>query len=242
MERIQSELKRREGKHISIEKIRDVLIKLSRGDLLEYLELGGWFRRVKDPILLEFLKVWGKIEVEGQNSCTVKDELEIRYEKLKKRIREYRGYLAEIHMSQILLNGQRKALPGKFFNSKDDIQMPRFVYVEHRHRFGSGKNREIDVFGAAGIEKWVCQSKWLKHKKAGVDVLRILVQQAEWIKQEDKDLIVNMWIFTHNGLTAQAKKFAKENNIFWSDKDNFNGLLEYLGLRALPGLNPENLL
>ena len=40
-----------------METIRDVLIKLSRGDLLQYMELGGWFRKIDDPILLEFLKV-----------------------------------------------------------------------------------------------------------------------------------------------------------------------------------------
>lgn len=54
IERIRQELKAREGKDVPIDKIRDVLVKLSRGDLIEYLELGGWFRKVDDPILLEF--------------------------------------------------------------------------------------------------------------------------------------------------------------------------------------------
>ncbi|MCP4646487.1 MAG: hypothetical protein GY852_01975, partial [bacterium] len=57
VERIQREIQKREGRHVSLDDVRDVLIKLSRGDLVEYLELGNWFRRVKDPILLEFLKV-----------------------------------------------------------------------------------------------------------------------------------------------------------------------------------------
>ncbi|MCP4690504.1 MAG: hypothetical protein GY859_20785, partial [Desulfobacterales bacterium] len=75
VERIQRELKKRRGTEVPLDAIRDVLIKLSRGDLLEYLELGGGFRRVKDPILLEFLKVWGKIEVENKPAVSVREDL-----------------------------------------------------------------------------------------------------------------------------------------------------------------------
>jgi hypothetical protein len=50
----------KEGQHVSIEKIKQVLIQLSRGDLIDY-RLGGWFRKVDDPILVDFLAVWGRI-------------------------------------------------------------------------------------------------------------------------------------------------------------------------------------
>ena len=56
LDRIQKELADREGKLVPMETIRDVLVKLSRGDLLQYMELGGWFRKIDDPILLELLK------------------------------------------------------------------------------------------------------------------------------------------------------------------------------------------
>ncbi|MCP4111518.1 MAG: hypothetical protein GY749_39325 [Desulfobacteraceae bacterium] len=123
IERIQRELKELEGRNVSSEKIRDVLIRLSRGDLLEYLEFGGWFRKVKDPILLEFLKVWGNIEVEGKDQELVRDQLVLKYRRLKRRISEYRGYLAEVHMSQVLLNAQNKTLPGVLFNNPDAVQV-----------------------------------------------------------------------------------------------------------------------
>ena len=45
LERIQTEILKREGLDVPIEEIREVLIKLSRGDLLEYMELGGWFKK-----------------------------------------------------------------------------------------------------------------------------------------------------------------------------------------------------
>ncbi|MDL1964572.1 MAG: hypothetical protein LWW98_09645 [Deltaproteobacteria bacterium] len=79
LDRIQKELTDREGKIVPIETIRDVLIKLSRGDLLQYMELGGWFRKIDDPILLEFLKIWGRIEVEGHDRAMVQDNLRTRY-------------------------------------------------------------------------------------------------------------------------------------------------------------------
>lgn len=86
--RIRQTLEEREGRIVSLDQIRDVLVKLSRGDLLEYLELGRWFRKTDDPILLEFLKIWGRIEVEGQNAKDVQDDLVTRYQGLERRIRE----------------------------------------------------------------------------------------------------------------------------------------------------------
>ncbi len=237
VERIQRELKKRKGKEVSLDVIRDVLILLSRGDLLEYLELGGWFRRLKDPILVEFLKVWGKIEVEGHSADSVRDELVESYDGLERKFREYKGYLAEVHMSQALLNARRKILPGSFFNVEEDIRMPmEFFYIEHRMRLGSGKGREIDVFGAAGSEKWVCQSKWLEKDKVGVGVLRELIAQADDVKRGKPSRLIRMWVFANNGLTGPAKKLAGKHGILWSSRKEFDQLLVHLGLRTLPDL------
>jgi len=239
LEQIQKQLMEREGQRVSIETIRDVLIKLSRGDLVEYLELGGWFRKVDDPILLEFLKVWGKIEVEGQNAYAVQEELVRRYQKQERRFREYRGYLAEIHMSQILWNTQRKKLPGRFFHSTEDIQMPHaFIYIVHRHRLRSGKGQEIDVLGAAWGEQWVCQSKWVQGKKMGLDVLTALWEQGEAVRVEKDPDVVRLWLFAQDGLTREAEVYAMEKGILWSSRLEMDELLDYVGLRRLPELKP----
>ncbi|QTA82440.1 p-loop domain-containing protein [Desulfonema limicola] len=237
IERIQQELLKREGKNVPLDTIRDVLIKLSRGDLLEYLELGGWFRRVKDPILLEFLKVWGRIEVEGHNHNLVQYDLESRYGKALKRFHEYKGYLAEVHMSQILISAQKKTLSGHYFNSEKDIEMPwRFIFVKNRMRLESGKGREIDVIAASGSEIWVCQSKWVTGKKIGIAPLKDLISQAEIVKKDLDPEKIQMWIFAHDGLTKQAQAFAEKHGIFWSKRQEFDELLEHLGLRKLPDL------
>ncbi len=237
VERIQREVQEREGKHVPLETVRDVLIKLARGDLTEYLEMGGWFRRVKDPVLLEFLKVWGRIEVEGHDQSQVQNELLTKYKKLKGKFSNYKGYFAEVHMSQVLLNSENKILPGAYFNSRDDIQMPfRFVFVRHRMRLSSGKGREIDILGAAGAEQWVCRSRWVKGKKMGKAVLEEMISQADMVREDMEPLEIRMWIFAHDGLTKQAEAFAKKHGILWSARKEFDELLVYIGLKPLPDL------
>jgi len=237
IEQIRREIRKREGSDVPPETIRDVLIKLSRGDLLEYLEMGNWFRRVKDPILLEFLRVWGRIEVEGHDRTRVQDELAEEYGSYRRRVSEYKGYLAEVHMSQILLDSQNRTLPGKFFNSLEDVKMPwRFSYVRHRMRIGPGKGCDIDLLGAAGPEKWVCQSKWVTGDKIGRGILEELVDQADVVRRDMNPRIIRMWIFAHEGLSGPARKFAEENGILWSARKEFDEMLVHLGLRPLPDL------
>ena len=236
VERIQRELEAREGTRVSLDTIHDVLVKLSRGDLLEYLELGDWFRKVKDPILLEFLRMWGRIEVEGQNREQVSDELREHYQKLKHRFDEYKGYLAEVFMAQVLWAAQDEVLPGKFFNHEEDVQMPwLFSFVRHRVRLGAGEGREIDVLGAAGGEIWVCQSKWWE-RPVGVKVLEDLTSQGEAVREERDPLTLRLWLFANSGLTPEAEEYAAERGILWSARPEFDELLAHVGLRQLPRL------
>ena len=238
VEKIRDEINRREGANVSLDEVREVLVRLSRGDLIEYMELGGWFRPVKDPILLEFLRVWGRVAVEGHKPAAVQSELIKKYELFGRRIHEYKGYLAEVHIGQVLWNAQRKTLPGRFFNQPEDVQMPpMFFYIEHRHRLGSGKGKEIDVLGAAGGEEWICQSKWTEGRKAGVAVVRALHAQGELVQEEREPIRLRLWLFSHDGLTDAAKAFADQHGIFWSDRADLDALLEYVGLRKLPDLS-----
>jgi hypothetical protein len=80
----------RDSKPVPIEKIRKVLIKLSRGDLIDYKEFGGWFGKISDPILLEFLKVWGRIEVENKDNDWVREDLLKKYSCLDRQIFDLR--------------------------------------------------------------------------------------------------------------------------------------------------------
>ena len=236
LERIQSEILIREGLDVPLEEIREVLIKLSRGDLLEYMELGGGFRKVGDPILLEFLKVWGRIEVDAQDATQVRNELITTYRKQTRRFSEYKGFLAEVFMAQVLWASQNKSLPGRFFHALTEVAFPRFVYVRHRVRLSSGKGREIDVLGAGGGDQWVCQSKWIETKKVGTETVDELLRQTEWVREDTDAITVTPWIFAYNGLTSKAEAYARSKGVLWSDKENFDELLEHVGLRKLPEL------
>jgi hypothetical protein len=230
--KIQQALKDYEGVDIEIKQIQDILLKLSRGDLLEHRM--GTFTRIKDPILNDFLRVWGQMEMENIKAGKIKNALRTEYYQFSKRsLNEYKGYLGEIHMSQVLLGAQRMTLSGEFFHYISDIKIPNFTYVNHRVRLSSGKNMEIDLLGAAGPETWVCQSKWVENKKIGITDLKKLNQQAEAVKAEMKVVFLKKWIFAYKGLTAKAKEFACEHEIFWSTRKELDALLDYLKLRPL---------
>ncbi len=231
---IQQALKEQDGQNVSLEKIREVLIKLSRGDLVDYLELGGWFRKVKDPILLEFLKVWGRIEVEGINQNTVREDLEHQYQHIQKRISDLKGYLAEVYMAQVLFNAQRQTIPGHYFHAAEDIEVPRFHYVRLRERLGPAADSEIDVHGGAGIEQWVAESKWQQGHKVGVTELNKLLEKAELVKKDRKAELMRIWFFSYEGFTKEALKLMPKQGILWSTKEDLDGLLDYVKLRRLP--------
>jgi DNA-binding transcriptional MerR regulator len=233
---IQQALLEKDSQSVSLEQIREILIKLSRGDLLEYFQFGNWFRKVKDPILLEFLRVWGCIEVERQNEATVRDELRVKYQKLQRQIRDLKGYLAEVYMAQILHNAQRQKLPGHYFHQEHEIEIPIFTYVRLRERLGAGAETEIDLHAAAGIEQWVAESKWRSQRKVSLTEINQLLTKAQVVKEDRKAEIMRVWFFSYDGFSQPAIDLMSEHGIFWSTEEDLNGLLDYLKLRRLPEL------
>ena len=239
LDRIQKELAEREGKVVPMETIRDVLIKLSRGDLLQYMELGGWFRKIDDPILLEFLKVWGRIEVEGHDRARVQKELVRHYQTLDRRIHDHLGYLAEVYMAQVLWNGQRKTLAGRLFHSNEDVTLPwRFIYIRHRTRLGAAKEMEIDVEAAAAKEHWICESKWWHGRKVGHADVESLLRKAEVLREAEGEGLETMrvWFFAHDGFTKEAETLMREKGVLWSTRQDLDNLLMFVGLRQLPNI------
>ncbi|MEM7537836.1 MAG: hypothetical protein AAF639_37040 [Chloroflexota bacterium] len=236
LERIQQELKKREGTHIELDHIRDVLVRLSDGDLLEYLQFGDWFRKMDDPILVDFLRVWGRVEVERQNREQVQNEITLRYDRIQRTFNEYKGYLAEVFMAQVLLSSYEfDAYPGHFFNSESDIPIRApVIFVNHRVRPRSGAGNDIDILASIGGHMWVCQSKWVVDRKMSVKVVQELLDQAAYIQTKDNPRILYKWLFAHNGLTDDALKLAEKENVFWSTREQLDNLMTFLGLRKLP--------
>ncbi len=236
--RIQEELWRRKRKQVSLDTIKDVLVKLSRGDLLEYMAFGNWFRKINDPILEEFLKVWGRIEVVQENRTKVYDDLNRKYLGMKRRFSEYEGYLAEVYMIQILWNSQRRTLPGRYFHSSEDIQMPeRFSYIAQRSRPRIGQGQEVDIYAAAGWDVWIAESKWWRGRKVGPEVVQHLLDQArQIIEREGEEMRVRVWLFAHDGVTPEAESLLLQHQAIWSTRADLDGLLEEVNLRKLPAI------
>jgi hypothetical protein len=234
---IQQALLEQDYQTVSLEQIREVLIKLSRGDLLDYLELGNWFRKVKDPILLEFLRIWGRIAVEGKNEAEVKDDLQQQYESLQKRVSDLKGYLAEVYMAQILFNAQEQTLPGAYFHVAEPVNIPGFNYIRLRERLGPGANTEVDLHGAAGSEQWVAESKWRPQGKASPKEILELLDKAEVVKKDRKAKVMRLWFFSFHGFSKKALDLMSEHGILWSTQEDLDALLDYVKLRRLPELS-----
>ncbi len=239
LERIQRELYRHEQVDVSIQEIKEVLVKLARGDLLEYKSFGDWFSKINDPILNEFLNVWGKIEVEKESRDRIEDKTLRKFGRVQKRFHEYKGYLAEVYMIQTLWNGQGKTLPGRCFHSDVDIVFPdRFTYIDQRRRSGAGQRMEVDIYGAAGSELWMAESKWWSGNKVGRDVVENLLEKAKFVKErEGEDLrTIRLWIFANDGVTTPAKELMRQKGVLWSTRTELNELLDAVNLRKLPEL------
>ncbi len=238
-ERIRRELRERDGRDVSAETVRDILVKLSRGDLLEYNDLGRWFRKIDDPILLEFLKVWGRIAVEGARPDTVQKQLVRKYQTLQKRIYNHLGYLGEIYMAQVLWNSQNKTLPCASFHSPEDVTVPwHFNYIRHRTRLGPASDMELDVEAAAGKEMWICESKWWRGRKAGVREVESLLYKADLLREKEGPglQILRLWFFARDGFAPEAEALMAEKGVLWSDRADLDGLLAYAGLKRLPDI------
>jgi len=236
LKRIQNELKIQDSIDISISKIKEIMVKLARGDLIEYSMFGTKFVKINDPILNEFLKVWGEIEVAKFNRLEIEERTIRQFEKQKKQFHEYKGYLAEVYMIQILWNSQNKKLSKDFFHAKNDINIPdRFLYIDQRHRQFMGKNIEVDIYASSGTEIWMAESKWHK-TPIGVNVVNHMLKQKEIVLDREGDELsqLTLWLFSYSGVTKDAEQLMKENDILWSSKKELNQLLEFVGLRKLP--------
>ena len=242
-EHIRQQLLEKDGKAVDIATIKDVLIRLSRGDLLEYMELGGWFRKVDDPILLDFLKAWGQFEVEGQRQAKVVTDTIKQYEALQRRFNDLKGYLAEVYLAQILWSGQRQTFSGAYFHRQEDVTIPGIFYdIHHRLRLDASAESEVDVYASTGREIWLCESKWWETRKVGVAVVHDLLALAEKLKdfegrkyfEGERPLPLRVWLFAHNGVTPEAEALLRQHQIYWSDRADLDAVIKTLGLRKLP--------
>ncbi|MCP4692038.1 MAG: hypothetical protein GY859_28595, partial [Desulfobacterales bacterium] len=100
------------------------------------------------------------------------------------------------------------------------------------------KKMEVDIYGAAGSEIWMAESKW-RADKIGPDVVETLLEQAEIVREREKEYLktLRLWIFSHGGATGPAMELMKRHGVLWSTRAELDGLLEIVKLRKLPALD-----
>jgi len=54
------------------------------------------------------------------------------------------------------------------------------------------------------------------------------------VKKDREADLVRVWIFGNDGFTLEAEKFMSAKAVFWSTREDLDGLLEYVNLRRLP--------
>jgi hypothetical protein len=243
---IQQQLYEKHRREVELATIKNVLIHLSRGDLLEYMEFGGWFRKVDDPILLDFLKAWGKFEVEGREHIRVIEDTINQYETLCRQINDQKGYLVEVYLAQIFWNGQRRTFPGHYFHADHDVVFPfPFYHVRQRMRLDAASDSEVDVYAFAAGEIWICESKWWETRNVGVKEVKEFLVLAEKVKDFEgreyfegkRPLTLHLWLFAHKGVSPKAEALLKQHNIYWSTRADLDWLIQAVGLRKLPSFS-----
>ena len=65
----------------------------------------------------------------------------------------------------------------------------------------------------------------------------MLIAQTQLAEEMFDPLSTQMWLFAHEGLTDEAEELARAEGIFWSTREQLDGLLQYLDLRPLPELD-----
>lgn len=194
---------------------------------------------LKDPILSDFLKAWGRVVLENQEQGYVASEISKLYQRQQKQVFEHKGYVAEVYMAQVLWNMQRKTVPGGFFHQDRDVQFPdRFFYIRHRVRLGAGSGCEIDVYVSAGPDLWIGESKWWTQRKVGVQEVEDFWSKRPVVLEIEGELrSLSMWFFSSRGFSREAQELMQELGMYWSDKQDLNRLLDLAGLRRLPEID-----
>ncbi len=207
----------------------DLSTGLTWGELSD--QVNRWIERINPSGITKSVLYLSALE-KGDRLDLSRIQTEVR----KRAFNEYRGFLAEVFMAQVLWAGRDKTLPGRYFHSPGDVSLPRFVYVRHRARLSSGRGKEIDVLVAGGGYQWVCRSRWTKGKRVGPKTLEALLTQAQQVYEDMDAIKVTPWIFASEGLSSDAEALAARKGVLWSNTDDFNGLLDFMGLRKLPKL------
>jgi hypothetical protein len=220
---------------VTEEDVYNVLLALSRADLLEERVAGTEFYNVKDPILREFADAWARVDVENATWDTAASELVAKYERLVGEYANFRGYAAELFVRLLMTKFDGQTVEGeRYFGISGEVVLPKFMWVDSRRvKTPSTPEYQIDVVGMVMPEMWVVEVKYTERPVGGEVIRR--VEEAARVAAEDLHAgRVVVWVISKWGFTRQAAAMMRRKGYYASTFEQVGDIFEQFGLRPIP--------
>jgi hypothetical protein len=215
--------------------VREILLALSRADVIEEKLAGTAFYNVKDPILREFAAAWARVEVENASWEQAATELQERYHRLTGKYADFKGYATELMVKFLMSRFNDQTVDGhEYFNRPGEVFLPRFIWIDSRTvKEPDAREYQIDVIGKEVPHLWLVEVKNTEHP-VGLDEVRKFEEACEVAGRVIGGEIVTRWYVSTGGFTGEAACSMQEKGVLFSSRGQVNGLLRYFGLRELP--------
>jgi len=219
---------------VTVDDVYDVLMALSRADLIEERVAGTEFYNVKDPIMREFIDAWARVDVENDTWEDAGTELTTKYRTLSGEYANFRGYAAELFVKFLMTRFDSRRVDGKaFFNTSRKMTLPKFTWVDTRKvKLTSTREYELDAVGVVVPKLWVVEVEFT-NRRVGVKAIRKFARAAQVAVKTWKSEELTGWYISKSAFTPAAEKELQENGFLYSTWEQVNQLLQLFGLRTL---------
>jgi len=220
---------------IDEQQVRDVLLSLSRADLIEEKVAGTEFYNIKDPILREFADTWARVDVENATWEEAATELREKYRKLSGKYADFKGYATELMIKFLMMQFSGQTVDGElFFSRKSDVLLPKFVWVDSRFvKLPDTREYQIDIVAKEVPNLWLVEVKNTQ-QPIGLAQVKHFESACEVAEEVIRGEIITCWYISTCGFTQESERYLSENGFIYSNREQINQLLRYLGLRELP--------
>jgi hypothetical protein len=220
---------------INERQVREILLALSRADVIEEKLAGTAFYNIKDPILREFAAAWARVEVENASWEQASTELQEKYRRLTGKYADFKGYATELMVKFFMSRFNDQTVDGgEYFSHPGEVFLPRFIWIDSRTvKAPDTREYQIDIIGKEVPHLWLVEVKNTDHP-IGLSEVREFQEACEVAERVIGGEIVTRWYVSTGGFTEEAVHDLQERGFLFSDRGQVNGLLQYFGLRELP--------
>ncbi len=239
-EEIAAEVKR------PVEEVQYTLKQLSFAEMLDGRG-GNIYYNIKDPILKDFINTQYELDIEGGSWNEIYRELMEKYQSLQGKYSDLLGALVEARLEALLNRFDGRTVPGRLFNTTEEVELPKFVYVGDTYVKPPGSRAyQIDLEGEWYKDNydawvWAVEVKWWK-TEVTPSVVKKFVAACEALQKEKRLAGVVRWLVNQGGFSKGAKKELDECGVYYSGPDEINELLYMFGIERLLKKQKVNLM